>query len=138
MAGKTNFLEEAILNHIFRGTDIGANLANTYIGLFTVAPDDAGAGGTEAAYGGYARVTVQSVAGNWKDPSSATQGRVENLIKIVFPVNNGPNAETIVAAGVFDAVSGGNLLYWNTLTNFLVNRQDQPLFDLNQLIVAED
>lgn len=137
MAGKSDYLTQQILNHLFRGTGIFAAPANTFIGLYTAAPTDAG-GGTECAYGGYARVPVASIAGNWKDPGIATVNRVENLVDVVFPVNNGPSPETVVALGVFDALAGGNLLFWNTITNFTIERQMQPIIDVNTLIIADD
>lgn len=138
MAGKADYLEHQLLNHIFRGSAIFAAPANTFIGLFTTLPNDAGAGGVETTYGGYARVTVASVAGSWKDPSIATQGQVENLAKIVFPVNIGPTAPLITGVGIFDAVSGGNLLYWADITDFTVEILMQPVFHENQLVVSED
>ena len=139
MAGKADFLENAVLNHFFRGTDLGVNPATLYVALFTTTPaGDAGTGGVEAAFGGYARAAVASVAGSWKDPAIATQGRVENLAKIVFNPNNGPDAATINGAGIYDALSGGNLLWFDSLAApVTVNRQDQFRFDENQLIIAE-
>lgn len=50
--------EAAILNHFFKGT-VYNQPAHLYVGLFTVAPTDAG-GGTEVTIGSAAKSTVSS------------------------------------------------------------------------------
>lgn len=137
MAGLTDFAENAVINAFLRGTTLTA-LANTYIGLYKTNPttDDA-ADGVEQDYLGYARVQVPSVAGNWKDPSTATQGQSSNLFKIVFPVANAAGSNTL---GVFlaDAPSGGNIIAFGTGLNVAVAALDQPLFDVGQLLITMD
>lgn len=77
----------------------------TYIGLYTVAPTDAG-GGTECSGTSYARQSVSmGVSGNLATNSGAVE----------FPVA-GSSWGTIVAAGIFDALSGGNLIAYGNLT----------------------
>ena len=53
MSAATDFLEDKILNHVFRNVAYTAP-ATVYVGLFTTATTDAG-GGTEVTGGGYAR-----------------------------------------------------------------------------------
>ena len=108
MAGKSDFLENLLLNHMLRNT------ANTppvtvYVALYSVTPTDAG-GGTEVFGGGYAR---QSVAFD-----AAAAGATQNTSLITFPQATADWAAgaNLVAFGIFDAVTVGNLLYWGALT----------------------
>jgi len=78
MAGKADYLENLLLNCLFRGGGNVTALATTYVALFTTNPADDGTGGTEVTGTGYARVAVTSSSGNWKDPSTATQGQISN------------------------------------------------------------
>ena len=76
-----------------------------YIGLFTVAPSDAG-GGTEVSGGSYARKSVAfTVSGNLATNSAAVEFDVATA-----------DWGTITSVAVFDAVSGGNMIAYATLT----------------------
>jgi hypothetical protein len=63
MAGKSEYLENAILDHVLGGPDY-TRPGTLYIALYTVAPTDAG-GGTEVAGGSYARVAVTNNSTNF-------------------------------------------------------------------------
>lgn len=103
MAGsKSNFLENRILDCFLRNQAAG-QVATVYIGLFTTAPTDAG-GGTEVSGNAYARRSIAFDA--------AVNGVTQNTSTISFPTATPGNWGTIVAAGIFDALTGGNLLYW--------------------------
>ena len=76
-----------------------------YIGLFTVAPSDAG-GGTEVSGGSYARKSVAfTVSGNLATNSAAVEFDVATA-----------DWGIITSVAVFDAVSGGNMIAYATLT----------------------
>jgi hypothetical protein len=105
MAGSyTDYLETAVLGHVFCGTTYTAP-ATKYLGLFTVAPADAG-GGTELTNGGYSRVSAAF---------ALSAGAAVNSADIIFP-NATLDWGTIVSVGVFDAATGGNLMAWADLT----------------------
>lgn len=112
MASLSNYLEDAIINHILRGTPYTAP-ANVYVALFTAAPSDTG-GGTECTGGSYARAAVATGIGTW-NATGGTDGTTENTEAISFAT---PTASwgTVTSFGVFDAVTGGNLLFYATLT----------------------
>ena len=105
----SDYLEDKVLKHVFANTAY-TSPTTLYVALFTVAPTDAG-GGTEVTTSGsaYARqVMTFNVSGS--NPTQATNsGAVE------FPTATS-NWGTIVAAAVFDAASGGNMLAWANLT----------------------
>ena len=105
MAGNlSNYLENKILDH-FLGTTSYTMPADVYVALYTAAPNDAG-GGTEATGGSYARQIATF--------SSASGGATSNDSNIDFV---SMPASTIVAIGVHDALTSGNLLVWGTLSS---------------------
>ena len=120
MAAMSDFLENEIIDHIFR---TGTYTAPTVIAvaLFTAAPSDSG-GGTEVATGSYARVSVGASDTDWNatqggtsGDSSGTGGLTDNASDITFPTATA-SWGTVTHVGIFDATSGGNLLFHGTLT----------------------
>jgi hypothetical protein len=99
----TNYLENKLLDH-FLGTTSYTMPADVYVGLFTVAPGEAG-GGTEASGGSYARQIATF--------TSAASGATSNDSNIDFA---GMPSATIVAIGIFDNLTSGNMLLYGTLT----------------------
>lgn len=134
MAGSfSNYLENALLNQIFRGTAYSFP-GTLYVGLFTVAPSDAG-GGTEVSGNSYARVSVTANTTNWAE---STAGATSNSSAITFPQASG-NWGTVVALGIFDASTSGNLLAWADLTTSkLIGNGDTPSFASGDLDVTLD
>lgn len=119
----TNYLEDKVLNHVFAAVEY--DMPTLYVGLFTKGPSDTG-GGTEVGGFGYARQAVtMSVQGS--APTEAS-----NTTDAEFPAPSG-SLGRITHAGVFDAVTGGNLLAWATLTD-----PTDPAVELPQIIEAGD
>lgn len=155
MASVSNKLENAFIDWFFRGQAIGITGAsaaagtgptNLYIGLFTVTPTAAG-GGTEVTTvsSGYARATIVSSLANWAGTqgagttvaSTGTSGQTSNNSAIPY---GPPTAAwgTILGIGVFDALTGGNLLYYSPLAaSKTVNSGDAaPSFAAGALTVT--
>ena len=104
MAGNlSDYLENKLIDH-FLGTTSFTAPAAVYVGLYTVAPDDTG-GGTQVTGGSYARQTATFTA--------SSSGATSNDTNIDFA---DMPAATVVAIGIFDASTSGNLLLWGTLT----------------------
>lgn len=99
-----------------------------YIGLFTAAPSDAG-GGTEVSGGSYARKSVAfTVSGNLATNSAAVEFDVATA-----------NWGTITDIAVFDAVSGGNMIAYATLTaSKTISNGDVLRIPLNDLDITMD
>lgn len=111
MAGSfSDFLENELLDHVFGNAAYSAP-ATLYVGLYTVAPTDSG-GGTEVTGGSYARVSVTNNATNFP---AASGGAKANGTAVTF-VQATANWGNVVAFGIFDASSAGNLLAWADLT----------------------
>jgi hypothetical protein len=107
MAGFSDYLEDKVLDHVFGGSAYTAP-STLYVALYTVAPTDTG-GGTEVSGGAYARQTATfSVSGT--DPTTAS-----NTAAIEYPTATADYG-TVVAVGVFDALTSGNLLAYADLT----------------------
>ncbi|MFD2703825.1 hypothetical protein ACFSVM_25680, partial [Paenibacillus shunpengii] len=95
----SNFLENKILNHVLRG-EVYAPPTELYIGLFTSDPGEAGTG-TEVTGAGYARRPITF--------SPSTVGTTSNTADILSPASTAAWG-TITHFGIFDALTGGNLL----------------------------
>ena len=106
MSGFSDYLEDKVLDHVFGGNAYTAP-TTLYVALYTVAPSDTG-GGTEVSGGAYARQTAAfTVSGT--NPTTAT-----NSAAIEYPTATADYG-TVVAVGILDASSSGNLLAYSTL-----------------------
>jgi len=134
MAGsKSDFLELELLDHVLGNAAYSAP-ATVYIALYTVAPTDAG-GGTEVTGGSYVRKSVTNNDTNWP---AASGGAKSNGTEITF-VEATASWGTVVAFGIFDAESEGNLLYWADLTvNKTIDSGDTAKFAVGDIDVTED
>lgn len=131
--GKSDFLELEVLDHVLGNAAYTAP-ATVHVGLFTVTPDDTG-GGTEVTGGAYARAAVTNNATNWP---AAAGGAKSNGTEIAFPQATA-NWGTVVAFGIFDASTAGNLLYWGPITpTKAVNNGDTAKFAVGDLDVTEE
>jgi hypothetical protein len=108
----TDYLENKMLDHILSATTYTPP-ATLYVGLFSVAPGEA-TSGTELSGGSYARVAVTNNSTNFP---AASGGSKTNGAAFTFPTATA-DWSAAVAAGLFDASSGGNLLMKATGSNF--------------------
>jgi hypothetical protein len=131
MAGFSDYYESKVLDHMLRGTAFTPP-ATVYVALFTAAPTDAG-GGTEVSGGGYARQSVTFGA-----PSGTAPTQIANSADVTFPVATA-SWGTVVAFGLFDASTAGNLLAWDNLTaSKQIDVNDQAKFAAGDLKVTLD
>ena len=124
---KTDYLEDAILNHVLRNTAL-TSPTTVYVGLTSTATTDAG-GGTELTGNGYARQSMTFGA-----PSA---GSCSNSAEVLFPEATGawPAATHFFIA---DAVTAGNRLYHGALdASRTAALGDQIRFAIGVLTVTE-
>ena len=114
--GFSDYLENAILNATLRGVAY-TSPATVYVALFTSDPTDA-ATGTEVSGGAYARQAITFGA-----PSAGT---CSNSADVLFPIATAAWG-TVTHIGIFDAASGGNLLYSAALTTSKTIAADDQL-----------
>ena len=142
MSAMSDFLENKLIDQLFRG-QTAPTTTTLYVGLLTAAPSDSG-GGTEATGGSYARVAVSSSLANWAGTQSAgstvassgTGGQTSNNAAITFPT---PSATwgTVTHFGIYDAASGGNLMFWGALTIAkTINQADTVTFPAASLSIT--
>jgi len=132
MAGSfSDFTEQKLLDHLLGATSYTPP-ATLYFALFTSAPSDSG-GGTEVSGGSYARVGVTNNTTNFPNASGTSPTSKANGTAITFPTASA-NWGTVVAVGIFDASSGGNLIAWADLTaNKTINNGDTGSFASSSL-----
>lgn len=139
MAGsKSDYLENALLDGVLGGTNF-TQPATVYIALFTAkgtnAQSDAGTNFTEVTGGSYARKSVTNNVGNWP---AASAGSKSNGAAITFATATA-DWGTVVAFGVYDALTSGNLLYWADLgANKTISNGDTASFGIGTLTITED
>lgn len=108
MAGFSNYLEAAVINASLRGANLVAPATNTlHLAVFTADPTDDG-NVNEVVGAWYARQACPS----WAAPAN---GQTSNSNTITFPAVTGSGV-TVTHFGIFDASSGGNMLYSAPLT----------------------
>lgn len=128
MANLSDYYENKIIDHMFRNQAFTPP-STLYLALYTVAPSDAG-GGTEVSGGSYARQSFTLTA--------ASGGASSNSADITFPTATA-NWGTIVAVGILDASTGGNLLMWGNLASSkIVNSGDTFKINAGDLDITID
>ena len=132
-SGKSNYLCQKLLDHEF-GLATFSFPTTAYVALYTTSPG-AGDTGVEVSGNNYARVAVALNATKW---SRAAQ-TVQNIAEILFPIFSG-SVSTVVAVGIRDASSGGNLLWFADLAapyqkSFAAN--DQAVYPAGAIQVTE-
>lgn len=130
MAGFTNYSEDLVLDWLLTNASATRPTA-WYVALYTVAPGEAG-GGTEVSGGSYARTAVTFTVSGTAPTTASNSAAVE------FPAATG-NWGTIVAAGIFDASTSGNLLAFADLTTSkTVDSGDVLRFNTGEIDVTLD
>lgn len=125
---KSNFLENEILDHVLRN-QVYTPPAAIYVGLSTANPGEDGAGLAEPVGNNYSRQSVGFGA--------AVGGTVSNTAEIPFTASGG-NWGTITHFALFDAASGGNMLYYAPLTaSRVLNDGSSASFGIGELDVSE-
>lgn len=97
-----------------------------YVALYTAAPSDSG-GGTEVSTGGYSRKSVTFSA------ASTPGGTTSNSNTVTFTAS-GANYGTVSHIGIFDASTGGNLLWHGAMSaSKTVNDGDTLEFSIGNI-----
>ena len=110
MSSFSDYAESVALKFLFT-TDAVTRPTEWYVGLFTAAPSDAG-GGTEVSGNAYARKTTGTMTVSGTSPTNCT-----NSAAIEFDPASGGSWGTITHLAIFDALTGGNMLGWASLTS---------------------
>ena len=109
MGSFANYLELKLFDHLVGKT--AYTMPTAYVGLSTADPLDDASGLAEPSGSGYARVAT--VGADW---NAAVGGGNSNAQDITFPQASG-DWGTLTHFAVFDAASGGNMLFHGSLTS---------------------
>jgi len=103
----TTWIEDDILDAYFDG-GTPSDPANCYAALLeTVTDKQAGTVG-ETTYTGYARVAL---TGKWAAPAAGLNGRsLTTNAAVTFGQKTDAGTDTMIALGIYDALTGGNLM----------------------------
>lgn len=130
MAGLSNFAEDLVLDWLFT-TATATRPTSWYVALYTVAPGESG-GGTEVSGGSYARQSATFAVSGTAPTQAANSAAIE------FPTATA-NWGTIVAAGVLDASTSGNLIAFADLTaSKTIQSGDVLRFNADTLTITLD
>lgn len=144
MAAFTDYLENALVDWIFRGQAVPTLPASLHVALFTANPGEAG-GGTEVSTTGtnYARASVTRALASWAGTQAAgsttastgNTGTTSNNAAITFNAPGATGWGVITGVGIMDAATGGNMLMFGALTTSkTVNANDAaPSFAIGQM-----
>lgn len=145
MSAMSNYLENKLVDHLFRGISFSAP-SSMYLALYTSAPSDAG-GGTEVTGGSYDRVNYSPSYSAWKGtnnettntPSAGSNGTTTNADPITFPAPTGDWGH-ITHFGILDANTSGNLYFWGALSipKTVNNGDAAPSFAASALTIQLD
>lgn len=142
MSAMSNYLENQLVDHIFRARSFTAPSA-LYVALYTSDPTDADSG-TEVSGGSYARAQLDPSDSNWENTqgnntgaSTGTTGHTQNSVAITFPAPTA-NWGTITHFAIRDASSSGNMIVYGSLAvSKTVNNGDAaPSFAIGDLDVT--
>lgn len=113
MADFSDYLETQILNWV-KGTAFPTAPTNLYVGLFSSDPTDTGSAGTEVT-------TTIRVAGRVTVTFGANTGTGDGGTVITSATDadfgNSAGVATVTHFAIFDAASGGNMLFSDALTS---------------------
>lgn len=132
-SGKSTYLAQKVEDDLF-GLAAYTKPSTFYVALFTVSPG-AGNAGTEFTGNNYSRKSVATGSGQWQRSGTT----LSNKNQLDFPVLSG-GSQTSVAFGIYDASTGGNLLYWGDFTapfQKIYAQYDQPSFPAGALQIVE-
>lgn len=121
MAAMSNYLENKLIDHVFRGVPYTAP-TTIYVALLTLSGDDTNVI-TEVSGGSYSRVAITSNVTSWAGTqgagstatSTGSSGATSNNSVITFPAPTS-NWGTVVAVALMDAATGGNVLVQGNLS----------------------
>jgi hypothetical protein len=130
MSALSNYSEKLILDWLMTNGS-ATRPTSWYVALYTAAPSDSG-GGTEVSSGGYTRQSITFGA-------AATPGGTTSNTDVVNFTASGASFGIVTHLGIFDAASGGNLLWHGQLSVAIeVLDGDALEFGIGNLILTLD
>ncbi len=140
----SNYLELALLNHIFGNNANASNSATSfsapgdnsiYVSLHTADPTDA-ASGAEITGSGYTRANASDTL-TWTVAQAGGTTTAKNDQAIAFPQATGDYSANVTHIGIWDQASSGNMLFHGALTVAkTVTQGDTFQINANALVIT--
>ena len=137
MSAASNYTEENVINALLRGVTFPLP-SKTYVSLHTANPGEAGGSEvTTAAFPAYVRREAEQGAAIGTGWSAPTDGVSQNAKQLTYPGFDGASPVTVSHWAVYDAATGGNMLFYAPLqTARTLQAGDVFVFDINALTVT--
>ena len=119
------YLQNALINATVRNTSY-TSPSTVYASLYSVIPTET-SGGTEISGSGYSRQTVTFAA--------PALGIAASNVSVTFSCS-GSAWPTVVAFGITDDSTGGNLLYYKGIASRTVNSGDSVVFASGDITIT--
>lgn len=142
MGSKSNYLENAVQNHILGGT-VYTRPTTVWFGLWdssdgSLGEDSNGDTSGEIVGANYSRVGVTNNTTLWgTDTSDSTR---KNAVEITFPTASGPWGSTSVdQMAILDDSVGGEILYFANLgTAKVITSGDSVRYNIGDITIVEN
>ena len=121
----TNDLANKLANATLRNTSY-TSPALVYVALYSTAPT-ATTSGTELTGNGYARQLTTF--------SAPAAGAASSNVTVTFGAASGNNWPTVVAVGIVDASTSGNLMYYSNISGRNIKMGDSLTFDSSAITI---
>lgn len=137
---KSNYLENAVLEH-FIGGSATASPANVFLAILSAASADAV---TEIPASNYSATDGDGAVTAGERPEivfgTASSGQIQGPTDDIEYDNSSGSDFTVAGFGVYDAATGGNLLYWGALSSSkTISNGDSIRFEASTSItITED
>lgn len=137
MAGsKSDYLENAVLNHFLKGTSTSAP-TNVYLGILSAVSTGADTQ-TEIAQSNYTATDGDGAVTAGNRPKIAfgtvSSGSVDGPTSNIEFENSSGSSFTVVGFGIWDAATSGNLLYYGTISSKTIENGDTIRFESTDAI----
>lgn len=137
MSAASNYTENNVINALLRGVTFPLP-PKTYVSLHTANPGEAGGSEvTTGAFPAYVRREAEqggAIGSGWSAPSD---GLSRNAKQLTYPGFDGASPVTVTHWAVYDAATGGNMLFYAPLqTSRQLQTGDVFVFDVNALTVT--
>jgi hypothetical protein len=139
---KSNYLSKKMIEEAI-GSVAYVSAAHVYLALCTTLPDDTSTGSTivETDYASYARTEIgtgNNQTDSWNAATGTTTAVVTNKNVITCPTATGASTNPIVGVAIVDNASGGNVLYWASVTSTPIANGDTPKVNATAFSISED
>jgi hypothetical protein len=121
----TDYLQDALINATVRNITY-TSPGNVYASLYSVAPSESSAG-TEITGNGYSRQSVTF--------SAPSLGTAVSNAAVTFTCSSS-NWPPVIAFGIMDANTSGNLMYFKTISSRQINVGDSLVYASGDITIT--